>query len=1766
MEQTEAKHEQTALDNEGHVRKAYDEQGKLERALRAALSSAQDGAHVALGLVDAVEAYEKARGSLASRLSMPSDTRLAELVDVVENSRCDALHRFAAVSNEGVEQRWFEPLRAEAARLIARREAHQAVDPSSEDFFVSLIELHESAVAGEVNQSLLNTLVAATPDFQTAIALIAAGTLPLPDAEPGSDQTESADPRPQCKSGSETQNRPARSTRGQDAEVRQAGSEETSEEVAVHSAEAARPQALTTAIEDSAASQTTAERKSSPGTDAHDTLPSDAVADRTGGQQSGAKADALARETIAELISQRRFGLAFQVARIVPFSGSEGYARVLEFAAYADGIASGMGPTAEPLREQAQELSLDSRLDIDRPAQLLAVAAALRVAAIAPHLGSDQVLAKLGAGIGEDAPELQQLCSAVQHLAAKGISISQDLVDQHRDAVALELRREELREHAQALISNPGTINYARATALWRTMVQSHDQDLASALRVVQEDDRHARDRVAETVTRLRNRKTLDTVIDEHDRLQRRPSVKRRIEGAARESLRLRILEVVDLTEQWVQIDQNLERLEQSRESAWLRQAGEELRRAADTIRNSEPSPSWPGDDEMIRAVGVAFRKIADEVVGLALDAKYQPAQEYPAELHLGAELLRDATIRVDSRLEPVAGVDLGKLAALVSEPDWTRAYQVRAERRDHDLLPALIELIRSQDAAAATACEERSDLLLAEARQYYERRHLAVGARLSSSYQRGALKPEQWQLWDIERERLALQDDDLAIGSKLDDLERLDSESAAQAAEMVEQRAGELRARLPDNVDREVSRRLELALSASDVATAEEVLLAHERDEPLPLELRRDPMLEKWYPRVSNGLADLTDPRSLVQSLIRGDSIYDMPPVSFSDDQEKIVMAAFSAWGDLRAQDDRRVAAALKKVLRLLGLDLTECRPTRTRAARDARQYGIDARLLGDALLPHFGSKAKGSYLVMLLADMDVAPDRLIGQLEARGTADPTLLLYTGVLSPRQRQQFADLTRTRRSESQPMLIDLATLVAVATLDPGRFDACERATLPFTGLNPYDPYASGLVPPEIFYGRREQLDDLLSRDGSLAFIYGGRRLGKSALLRAAEREAPIVDGNIIARYLDLGNHGIGHSLRPENLLTVIEQQLDAELPRINAAKARSEPAKRLILRVKELLAGDEKARVLLLLDECDLFIAADAKTNFSTMAALRDLQEETDKRFRPIFAGLHNVRRFDEVPNQRNVHFGQSQSVGPLMPVDARDLIERPLDALGYRLEDESVHRILTITQHQPSLIQLVCDELVRHMLGKVRMPDTPPYKISHQDVEHVLAFPSLAREIAARFDLTIALDARYRLIALMVAYLTDDRAMTMGFDARELKANCEDFWASGFLDTDYAEFESLLQEMTALGVLYERNGLYSLRSPHVARMLGTQKQIEDRLLAAASEERAATMFDGSSYRYEMPPKDGEAIGRRRSPLTLRQTEDLLREVDGIFTIVGSPALGSDVIEGALVALPERANTCQYVDAELMSNTASGKRFLRALKRETSAVHRIVSIRCHTANSDLLGKSIGQARKTLQKRMPNVGSACGVILVDETAVETWRMLNEQWIGSGTRLPVRVMELQRWNADGLRSWLFDQATDLPALLDEDIQRLLEATGGWPILVDQFVAGLGTHRQVEAELSNARMRLEDAESADSFVRSTAVRSDAEVQHGFTRLLEYGEPLVPVDGVVNAIAAICDRPPVVAEAVFEALRGLRLVEIDGKGSISCEPVLAAAWLASA
>lgn len=59
--------------------------------------------------------------------------------------------------------------------------------------------------------------------------------------------------------------------------------------------------------------------------------------------------------------------------------------------------------------------------------------------------------------------------------------------------------------------------------------------------------------------------------------------------------------------------------------------------------------------------------------------------------------------------------------------------------------------------------------------------------------------------------------------------------------------------------------------------------------------------------------------------------------------------------------------------------------------------------------------------------------------------------------------------------------------------------------MPFASYQPYIDKSADVMPPEIFMGRKYELEKIESATG-VNIVYGGRQLGKSALLRMAKKD------------------------------------------------------------------------------------------------------------------------------------------------------------------------------------------------------------------------------------------------------------------------------------------------------------------------------------------------------------------------------------------------------------------------------------------------------------------------------------------------------------------------------------------------------------------------------------------------------------------------------------------------------------------------------------
>ena len=283
------------------------------------------------------------------------------------------------------------------------------------------------------------------------------------------------------------------------------------------------------------------------------------------------------------------------------------------------------------------------------------------------------------------------------------------------------------------------------------------------------------------------------------------------------------------------------------------------------------------------------------------------------------------------------------------------------------------------------------------------------------------------------------------------------------------------------------------------------------------------------------------------------------------------------------------------------------------------------------------------------------------------------------------------------------------------------------------------------IPPEIFMGRKEELEKIES-PGGVHIVYGGRQLGKSALLRRAKND---IDRNengdravlVVIKDKDYKKtaSAIGEALYFAGILKYDPQTEDwDELARVIK--------KRLLLDTEEKIPY-----LLLLLDEADAFIESCEEVGYHPFDALEDIQGIGSGRFKFVIAGLRNIIRFDRDhtlnSNKGLTHFA-SMTVKPFQVQEARELLEVPLYYLGLRFpadKESLISLIFASANYFPGLIQLYCAKLVEAMrkgdYAGYDERNTPPYEVQESHIKKVLADKGFMEQIREKFDITLRLD-----------------------------------------------------------------------------------------------------------------------------------------------------------------------------------------------------------------------------------------------------------------------------------------------------------------------------------------------------------------------------------------------------------------------------------------
>lgn len=622
---------------------------------------------------------------------------------------------------------------------------------------------------------------------------------------------------------------------------------------------------------------------------------------------------------------------------------------------------------------------------------------------------------------------------------------------------------------------------------------------------------------------------------------------------------------------------------------------------------------------------------------------------------------------------------------------------------------------------------------------------------------------------------------------------------------------------------------RIDEMIAAKNYTAAEDMLRRFGTDdEDSPLEALQTDDLRDFLRSYENSYGKVFDASRGLRALLRVRGT-----TKSSRGGERLVDAWLPRGGPMDVQK-------IRALLHQLGFAVSEVRATRN---AKTEQYEV---LLAEAAggrrsfshpFADFGSRgARAPFRVVCLYGRFDA-DALIAKFKEIGTAKHTIVLLDYALSEDQRRRFARKTKSDIPECAFALVDrvVAAYIAEHYEETKLPQMLFSITMPYTFYQPYIPNAVNSMPPEMFIGRKAALEKIIDPLGE-NIIYGGRQLGKSALLRMAEHSVNRLGDGSCALMVDIKSCDV-----EEAALRISRAFADRK---ILAADFETRDWGTLA-RAVEVRLKDEEAWIpylLLLIDEADAFIESCKAVAYRPFEELKRIQSEGEGRFKFVIAGLRNVVRFDKeaLSNNSVLAHLKSYTVRPFSVMEARELLEVPLSFLGLRFPAEKqalVSTILATTNYFPGLIQLYCYKLLEAMkknYAGYNEVDSPPYDISENHIKKVLNEDAFLRDIYEKFDITLRVDedCYYHIIAILMAWLYHDRNDQRGYLPEDLLALGKDLGIGKMKDLSIENVRALMEELHELNVLRPTsNGRYLFTRYNFFQMMGTRDKLDEDLL-----------------------------------------------------------------------------------------------------------------------------------------------------------------------------------------------------------------------------------------------------------------------------------------------------------------------------------------------
>ncbi|MDZ7962903.1 MAG: sigma-70 family RNA polymerase sigma factor [Aulosira sp. DedQUE10] len=1184
---------------------------------------------------------------------------------------------------------------------------------------------------------------------------------------------------------------------------------------------------------------------------------------------------------------------------------------------------AGLGKIANILKSDFTNLSNDCFVDGDnewnQAVSLLLATAALRPALLAPNTNASQILYSLR--LGEGLNQLYEYCQIIANYGNLGLALDITAIKTVRSQTVWEADMVSLRQQVEVWWSQAQVLNisYDTAKAVWIEWFKPN-QLIYSLLFPVRHNDLSKLDMAKQYVEQLSN----ETQINEEVRRTQREiglfrSSSDAITGRTLSWIRQQVRKAVDFVRQWIELQESGAEKSNNYAHNQAQKLQQELANLHQAVLEELDILSIKNSSFSLKAGIYCCSTAVENIRNIFEPNALLPTSEPELKYLLHAELLKIPSLPMDSDWQPEIKSSEFLVKEIInlikkSSASWEIAFQSRIQNKDHEATERIIEFLRvySETSIEIDKLEHQRNIEIKHCREELKQAINDTRKVLEDNVALGLLRETERLDYAAQIERIeTVLETILRFYDNILHLQTLSDAINAKRQEKIDDTREKLQNLIQElGQENPAYARISGVLDKGDVLTANEYIVMVQQGQQIPEAEHRREAFKDFFKENFNSIESVLETidrdsksikrRELLNAISQRNNVGPIQMRQVPGAQAKQASQMFDTWLAVKGRKQGITDKDVSQILSSLGFNTVNIN---IKKAGNYTWVDINTEPIQDKKrcpLPAFGSEAKGRYRILCVWDRP-PEEEILNAIGDTSHGSPAFVFHFGRMTEKRRRDLAYLCRERRRNF--IVIDDTLLLYLCGERGARLPILFECTLPFSFLEPYTT-TSGFVPPEMFYGRKVERDSIMKDTGS-CFIYGGRQLGKTVLLRSVERDFHLPNQGQIALWLDLKSEAIGYDRDIDEIWNLLASEFK-RLGVIPDTKSSRIKPDELLKKIQIWLEQDETRRILLLLDESDKFLEADGKKrtegnnekgDFIRSARLKGLMDRTNRRFKVVFAGLHNVQRTTKLENHPLAHLGEPICIGPLLNNgemrEARALIERPFASVGYCFESpDLVTRILSQTNYYPSLIQLYCQQLLKHVtnpdVANFDTKDSPPYVISSQQVDDAYNNQDLRKAIRDRFVWTLQLDQRYEVIAYTIGYgsINSKNGMVDGFSVPWIRNEVLTWWYEGFQGLSSDEIQVLLEEMVGLGVLrLSSTGGFTLRSPNVLLLMGTADEIEATLL---QHREVPLEYEPFTFRSVIGIKDKF----RRSPLTAQQESKLLSSENGVSIISGTVAAG----------------------------------------------------------------------------------------------------------------------------------------------------------------------------------------------------------------------------------------------------------------------------------